>query len=150
MAAILIVEDEALVAIELERLVLKADHQIFGSVAKAERAFDLLAKGRPDAALLDVRLAGGALVYPVADALAALGVPFAFMTAYPMRAINPRFAGRLVLHKPFAAADVLAAIKRLLYGDMGVVIRRRDRAIRGEHPTAPNPRGRTRTPPGAE
>ena len=87
---------------ELEQAVSAAGYAIFGSVAKAERALDLIAKGRPDAALLDIRLSDGDVVYPVADALAVLGVPFALMTGYTSESLDARFAGCVVLHKPFS------------------------------------------------
>ena len=101
---------------ELEQAVSEAGYHIFGSVAKAERALDLLAKGRPDAALLDIRLRDGEVVYPVADALAARNIPFALMTGYTSEAIDARFAGCVVLHKPFSNGVAVAAIKRLLDG----------------------------------
>jgi DNA-binding NtrC family response regulator len=101
---------------ELEQALSDAGYQIFGSVAKTERALDLLAKGRPDAALLDIRLNNGEVVYPVANALAALGIPFALMTGYTSEAIDARFGGCIVLHKPFSDDVALAAIKRLLDG----------------------------------
>jgi DNA-binding NtrC family response regulator len=103
----------------LEEAVRDADHHVFGSVAKVARATDLLAKGRPDAALLDIRLSDGEVVYPVADALAALGVPFALMTGHAPEEIDDRFAGCIVLHKPFSDGAVRATIKRLLDGDAG-------------------------------
>jgi two-component SAPR family response regulator len=114
MAAVLIVEDEGILAMALEDVVRDAGHHIFGSVAKVARAIDLLAKGRPDAALLDVRLSEGEVVYPVADALAALGVPFALMTGYTSESIDARFAGCVVVHKPFSDGAVRATIDRLL------------------------------------
>jgi CheY-like chemotaxis protein len=113
-ATILIVEDETIVAMALKHVVRDAGHFIFGSVAKGGRAIDLLAKGRPDAALLDIRLSYGEVVYPVADRLAAIGVPFALMTGYATQEIEARFASCVVLHKPFSEGSVRATIKRLL------------------------------------
>jgi DNA-binding response OmpR family regulator len=101
---------------ELEQAVSDAGYHIFGSVAQVNRALDLLAKGRPDAALLDIRLGDGEVVYPVADALAALGIPFALMTGYTSESIDARFAGCVVLHKPFSDGVAVATIKRLLDG----------------------------------
>jgi hypothetical protein len=52
-----------------------------------------------DAAILDVNL-GGELIYPVADALAARGVPFVFVTGYGAESIDGRFAHVPILQKP--------------------------------------------------
>jgi hypothetical protein len=114
MAAVLLVEHESIVAVALEAAVLRSGHEVFGSVPSVARAVGLLAKGRcPAAALLSISLIDGEAVYPVADALVARGVPFALMTG-ASQAIPPRFAGRLVLFKPFAENTVIATIKRLL------------------------------------
>jgi hypothetical protein len=43
-----------------------------------------------------------------------LGVPFALMTGYTSEAIDSRFAGCVVLHKPFSDGAAVATIKRLL------------------------------------
>ena len=52
-----------------------------------------------DAAILDVNL-GGELVYPVADLLAAKGIPFIFVTGYGHESIDRRFAHNPILEKP--------------------------------------------------
>jgi two-component SAPR family response regulator len=101
----------------IEQAVRDAGHDIFGSVAKVGRALDLLAKRRPDAALLDIRLSDSEVVYPVADALAARGIPFALMTGYTSESIDARFAGCVVLHKPFSDDVVRSTIKRLVERD---------------------------------
>ena len=59
------------------------------------------AVGREDfhAAVLDVNL-DREMVYPVADAVVARGVPFVFVTGYGAEGIDSRFAQVLVLQKP--------------------------------------------------
>jgi hypothetical protein len=68
----------------------------FGRVADA-----MAAVGREDfqAAVLDVNL-DGEMVYPVADAVLARGVPFVFVTGYSAEGIDRRFAQVPVLQKP--------------------------------------------------
>jgi DNA-binding NarL/FixJ family response regulator len=56
---VLIVEDEALVALELEELLLDEGFEVVGSAANAAQAIDLGRRHRPDLALLDANLADG-------------------------------------------------------------------------------------------
>ena len=61
----------------------------------------MVAVGREDfqVAVLDVNL-DGEMVYPVADAVLALGVPFVFVTGYSAEGIDRRIAQVPVLQKP--------------------------------------------------
>ena len=64
-----------------------------------------------DGALLDVNV-GGTMIYPVADALAARGVPFVFVTGYgPDHAAAGRFPDAAVLKKPFEQVQLERVIK---------------------------------------
>src|SRR3954454_15553547 len=76
---ILVLEDEALIAMDLERIVRRAGCEVLGPVGRAEEALRLAAEGRPDAAILDVRLRDSDC-FTVADALARRRVPFVFVT----------------------------------------------------------------------
>lgn len=67
---VLIVEDEALAAIQLEDMLADLGCAIIGPATGSTQAFDLLGQEAVDAAVLDLNVAGE-LVYPVADALAA-------------------------------------------------------------------------------
>src|SRR3954454_10127358 len=66
---ILVVEDEALIAMDLERIVRCAGCAVLGPVGRAEEALRLAPEERPDAAILDIELADGDS-FAVADALA--------------------------------------------------------------------------------
>ncbi len=78
---VLVVEDELLAAMELEHLLSREGCSVLGPVPSVERALDLLDRERPDAAILDVNLAGQR-VTPVAERLRACGVPFILVTGY--------------------------------------------------------------------
>ena len=78
---VLVVEDELILAMELERLLAGLGHAVLGPVPTVGRALRLLAWQRPDAALLDVNL-GGESATPVAAALLERGVPFVLVTGY--------------------------------------------------------------------
>ena len=114
MGSILIVEDEPILAIEIQEIVERAGYPVSGpyrTIAKARACLEL----EPiDAALLDVNLDGGQLVYPLADALAARGTPFIFATGNG-RWVERRFAHVPVVHKPYRPGEILAALRRVLH-----------------------------------
>lgn len=68
-----------------------------------------------DMAILDVNLAGEP-VFPVAEALAARGVPFAFATGYGAGGLPEAWKNRPTLQKPFTAADVGVVLRKILAG----------------------------------
>ncbi|HEX6011198.1 MAG TPA: response regulator [Geminicoccaceae bacterium] len=78
---VLVVEDELIVAFLLEDMLAGLGCAVVGPAARVDQALALLDAEAIDAALLDVNL-NGHKSYPVADALAARGVPFVFSTAY--------------------------------------------------------------------
>jgi DNA-binding response OmpR family regulator len=104
---VLVVEDEALVAMLLEDALLDAGYAVMGPAATVDEALALLDCGEaPDAAVLDLNLADE-LVTPVADALAARGVPFVFATGYDRRTVlPPRFETVPTLAKPFSPSEL--------------------------------------------
>ncbi len=78
---VLIVEDEPLIALELETILQEAGLRVMGPAATLRIAFQLLDHRRPDAAVLDINLRGE-LVTPVAKLLQAMQVPFVVSSAY--------------------------------------------------------------------
>lgn len=78
---ILVVEDEYLIALELDTELRTAGYRVIGPAPDINRALDLLKADRPDAAILDVNLAGE-WVTPVAEALQAMSVPFILASGY--------------------------------------------------------------------
>ena len=78
---ILVVEDEFLIAMELDITLTRAGYQVLGPAANVSAALGLLRLERPDAAVLDVNLAGE-WVTPVAEVLRAMFVPFILTSGY--------------------------------------------------------------------
>jgi CheY-like chemotaxis protein len=78
---VLLVEDEALVAMMVQECLAEFGYQVIGPICTASEAVAKAKDGRFEAAVLDINLGDGA-VYPVADILAARGVPFVFVTGY--------------------------------------------------------------------
>ncbi|CAA2105767.1 hypothetical protein MBUL_03356 [Methylobacterium bullatum] len=113
---ILVVEDEYFLADELARGLAEAEAEVLGPIATVEGALGLLnGPSPPNAAILDVNL-GGEDVYPVADALLALGVPFLFTTGYDQATILGRYASARLLEKPMDIAAVLRELDLILDG----------------------------------
>ncbi len=78
---ILVVEDEALAALQLEDMLTDLGCTVIGPAARLRQALDLLERQVIDAAVLDLNVAGE-LVYPVADRLTDRGIQFLFVTGY--------------------------------------------------------------------
>ena len=96
---VMVVEDEALVAMVLGDHLTELGFSVVGPYSRVTDAIDAVKGEDLDAAVLDVNL-GGELVYPVADLLATRGVPFIFVTGYGLESIDRRFANVRVLQKP--------------------------------------------------
>jgi CheY-like chemotaxis protein len=98
---ILVVEDEAMIAMFLEDMLIDLDCRVAGPVGAVAPALELIESGPVlNGALLDVNLRGEP-AYPVADVLLRLGVPFVFVTGYAAHGINPRYGAIPAFAKPF-------------------------------------------------
>jgi two-component sensor histidine kinase/DNA-binding response OmpR family regulator len=96
---IMIVEDEALVAMILEDQLEELGISIVATCASVSEAINAIEKSAPEAAILDVNL-GGQLVYPVADCLIDRGIPFVFITGYGRESVDRRYSFVKILEKP--------------------------------------------------
>jgi PAS domain S-box-containing protein len=99
---ILVVEDEALIAIEMKETLTALGFAVVGPVSTIPQAMAALRDAALDGAILDLNL-GGQLTYPVADRLAALRIPFIFVTGYRSDTIDGAYADVAVLEKPIDA-----------------------------------------------
>jgi DNA-binding response OmpR family regulator len=108
-----VVEDEALLAMDLELLLGRHGWRVLGPAATVAQALRLLEDGEaPDVALLDVNLRGEAAT-PVAERLRALGVPFVVASAYDgARLAALGLAGAPAVGKPARERVLLAALAR--------------------------------------
>ncbi len=109
---ILIVEDEMLVAMNIEDMLIDLGHEVAGLASRLEPALALAREGDFDAAMLDVNLAGEQS-FPVADLLRERGVPYLFATGYGVQGIAEPHRGATVLQKPFRARDLEEALGAL-------------------------------------
>lgn len=109
---LLVVEDELLVALDIESILNEAGLAVIGPASSAAEALGLLAGSEPDAALIDANLSGEPIT-AVAQALSDRGIPFAYVTGYGRESLPADFQAPIVA-KPFDADQLLAAARRLL------------------------------------
>lgn len=114
---VLIVEDEALLAMELEASIEDAGHEVVGWATNATEARALADAVTADVAFIDVHLTDGPTGVSVAEYLrerhAALVI---FLTANPKR-LPPNFAGAAgVIAKPYTTSGLNAALRYLEEG----------------------------------
>jgi CheY-like chemotaxis protein len=106
---VLVVEDEALVALQLEDMLTELGCAIVGPASRVGQALKLLDGEPVQVAVLDLNIAGE-MVYPVADALKNRGLPYIFVTGFATSDLTDPHRDQPVLEKPFARRQLLRAI----------------------------------------
>jgi DNA-binding response OmpR family regulator len=110
---VLVLEDEALIAMQVEDALSAVGCLVVGPATRIPEAFDLIYAAEIDAALLDINVAGERS-FAVADILASKGIAFAFVTGFDAASTVPaRFQGAPVIAKPFETAKLTAIVERL-------------------------------------
>jgi len=110
---ILVVTDQAPLALEVQRVLRDAGYRAVGPAASVDEA-EWLTDRRPiDGAVLDLQLEGGA-AEAVADRLAHSGIPFVWLTDPPLGAIPRTHAFAPSLTKPFKGERLIQALERAL------------------------------------
>jgi CheY-like chemotaxis protein len=115
---VLVVEDEALIAMLVEDMIHDSGGEMVGPAAKLTDAVDLARNAQADVALLDLSLRG-VLAYPVADVLRQRGVPIVFTSGYGSAALIQRFQDCPILDKPFDQHSLERAIGTALRSGAG-------------------------------
>lgn len=114
---VLIIEDEPLIAMQLEDLVRGLGHEIVGTAATRTQAVEAVSEVTPGLVLADIQLADGSSgLDAVDDILQQFEVPVIFITAYPERLLTgDRPEPTYLVTKPFQEASVRAAISQALF-----------------------------------
>lgn len=112
---ILVIEDEALVAMLVEDALIDAGFSVIGPARSVAEAMSLLAREEPAAVVLDLNL-GGETSLSVADALVARGIPFVVATGYGAAGLPESHRHVPVLPKPYDPADLMAVVEKLCAG----------------------------------
>lgn len=106
---VLIVEDEATVAMLIEDMLEDLGCRVMASLASVATASEAVDHTDIDFAVLDVNVAGE-LVFPVAERLRDRGIPFLFSTGYGATGLLAEFSSCQVVAKPFAQTDLEKSI----------------------------------------
>ena len=117
---VLIIEDEPLIAMDIEEIVTSLGHRAVGVARTQKDAVAKAARTKPQLVLSDIQLADGSSgIDAVNDILKSFDVPVIFITAFPERLLTgdkpePAF----LITKPFTAEMVKAVIAQALFFDV--------------------------------
>lgn len=116
---VLIIEDEAMIAMDLEALVTGLGHEVSGLARTHKEAIAAARERRPGLVLADIQLADGSSgLEAVNEMLAEIDVPVIFITAYPERLLTgERPEPAFLITKPFQTDTVKAVISQALFFD---------------------------------
>ena len=112
---ILIVEDDPFIAMALEDTLLDFGMSVAGIARNLREAERLARESVFDVALLDVNI-GHDTIDPVAEAVAARGLPFVFTTGHGRAGLPEAYRDRAIVEKPFYVDEILRALREQLQG----------------------------------
>jgi len=122
-ARVLIIEDEPIIAMDLEAIVRDLGHEVTGVAVTRDEAVALAMEERPGLVLADIQLADDSSgIDAVKDILSRFRVPVIFITAFPERLLTgERPEPTFLITKPFQRSTVKAAISQALFFDEATV-----------------------------
>ena len=117
MARILIIEDETLIAMDLNDIVTTLGHTVVATADTASKAIAAAMKHKPDLVLADIQLADGSSgIDAVQEILTHVSVPVIFITAFPDRLLTgQRPEPTFLISKPYAEDTVRAAVSQAMF-----------------------------------
>lgn len=110
---ILVVEDEMLLAMNLEDMLAELGHTVVAVATRMAQAKTCAAEKEIDLAILDLNLSGS-LSFPVADILRQRGIPFLFATGYGSTGLTENYRKECVLSKPYGLGELEIAINHVI------------------------------------
>ena len=110
---VFLVEDESLIMMLLEDIMTDLEIEVVRSALTLKEALDAALTVDAQAAILDINLAGDP-IFPVAERLAARGIPLIFASGYGATTLPDAWKNRTTLPKPFSAIQVEAALRTVL------------------------------------
>jgi DNA-binding NtrC family response regulator len=96
----MILDDEIIVALDLEHMLTDLGHFVVGTANRMEHGMKIAQEGGLDMAILDINVRG-VLSFPIAEVLRSRDVPFIFASGYGQRGLIDAFRDAHVLTKPF-------------------------------------------------
>jgi len=124
---ILIIEDEALIALDLENIVENLGHRSIGIARTRSEAIGLSKTKRPGLILADIQLADGSSgLEAINDLIATFEVPVIFITAYPERFLTgERPEPAFLVSKPYQKSMISALVSQALFFEHNAVQRKK-------------------------
>lgn len=122
---ILIIEDEAIIALHISKIVKKLGHTVTGMARKQSEAIKLAAEEKPDLILSDIQLADGSSgIDAVNEILTEAGdIPVIFITAFPERLLTgERPEPAFLITKPYTEEQVQSAVSQAMFFSSSAVI----------------------------
>ena len=122
-ADVLIIEDEPIIAMDIESIVRDLGHNVTGVAVTRDEALAQARKSPPGLVLADIQLADDSSgIDAVKDILVEFSVPVIFITAFPERLLTgTRPEPTFLITKPFQRSTVKAAISQALFFDAATV-----------------------------
>jgi CheY-like chemotaxis protein len=113
---VLVIEDEAVIALDVADIVRNAGHQVVGIAATEKTAVELAKQHSPHLVLADIQLRGGdSGIAAVNQIMRSMNVPVIFVTGYPERLLTGKqVEPAFVISKPFDPDLLRAAIAQAL------------------------------------
>jgi len=113
---VMIIEDEAIIALHIKSIVDDIGHNVLGIARTHREAVDMARETSPELVLADISLADGSSgIDAVSDILAVMDVPVIFVTAYPERLLTgERLEPTYLITKPFEPQVLTATIAQAL------------------------------------
>jgi CheY-like chemotaxis protein len=123
LADVLIIEDEPIIAMDIETIVRDLGHNVTGVAVTRDEAIAQARSHPPGLVLADIQLADDSSgIDAVKDILAEFSVPVIFITAFPERLLTgTRPEPTFLITKPFQRSTVKAAIAQALFFDAATV-----------------------------
>jgi CheY-like chemotaxis protein len=114
---VLIIEDEPIIALDLENLVTELGHKVVATAATRDEAVSKALSERPGLVLADINLGeGGSGIDAVAEILNSFDIPVIFITAYPEKLLTgERPEPTYLIAKPFLPETVQATVVQALF-----------------------------------
>ena len=115
---VMIIEDEAIIALDLEGIVAEMGHKVTGVAPTEKAALRLFGEERPDLILSDIQLADGSSGIDAVNEIlsGAVDVPVIFITAFPERLLTgERPEPAFVINKPYTEEQVRSAVSQAIF-----------------------------------
>lgn len=113
---IIVVEDEALVALDIEAAVIEAGCEIAGNACNLSEALTLLRSATHDGVILDANL-GGESSKPIVDYLEARGAPYIVVSGYSRKQLEFLNDQAVLIMKPFNFRELVEFVRNWMGGN---------------------------------